>query len=109
MLGRLVETLLMMEIQALLPLAETPAKLFHVRTHDGLEVDGLLEIGQRHLPVKIKASRTVTASDAAPIERWIALNPTHGPGIVLYLGEEYLSLSPHVRAVPASALFGSRH
>lgn len=107
MLGRLVETLLMMEIQALLPLAGTPAKLFHVRTHDGLEVDGLLEIGQRHLPLEIKASRTVTASDAAPIERWIALNPTHGPGVVLYLGEEHLSLSANVRAVPAWALFGA--
>jgi len=69
MLGRMVETLLMMEIQALLPLAERSAKLFHVRTHDGLEVDGLLEIGQRHLPLEIKASRTVKASDAAPIER----------------------------------------
>jgi predicted AAA+ superfamily ATPase len=107
MLGRLVETLLMMEIQALLPLVETPVKLFHVRTHDGLEVDGLLEIGQRHLPLEIKASQTVTASDASPIERWIALNPTHGPGVVLYLGDEYLSLSPNVRAVPAWALFGA--
>jgi predicted AAA+ superfamily ATPase len=105
MLGRFVETLLMMEIQALLPLAESPAKLFHVRTHDGLEVDGLVEIGQRHLPVEIKASRTVTASDAASIEKWISLNPTHGPGIILYPGEEYVSLSTNVRAVPASALF----
>ncbi len=106
MLGRLVETLLMKEIQALLPPAETPAKLFHVRTHDGLEVDGLVEIGQRHLPLEIKASRTVIASDATPIEKWISLNPNHGPGIVLHLGEEYLSLSANVRAVPASALFG---
>lgn len=105
MLGRFVETLLMMEIQALLPLAEKPAKLFHVRTHDGLEVDGLVEIGQRHLPLEIKAFRTVTASDAAPIEKWISLNPTHGPGIVLYMGEEYLSLSANVRAVPVWTLF----
>ncbi len=106
MYGRFVETLLMMEIQALLPLAEEPARLFHVRTHDGLEVDGLLEIGQRHLPLEIKASKTVTASDAAPIERWISLNPKHGPGIVLYLGEEYLTLSKNVRALPIGALFG---
>lgn len=39
-------------------------------------------------------------------ERWMSLNPTHGPGIVLYLGEEYLPLSANVRAVPAWALFG---
>lgn len=39
------------------------------------------------------------------IERWLALNPTHGPGIVLYPGKEYLPLSANVRAVPAGALF----
>lgn len=105
MFGRLVETLLMMEIQALLPLAEKPARLFHVRTHDGLEVDGLLEIGQRHLPIEIKASKTVTAADAAPIEHWLRLNPNHGPGIVLYLGEDYLTLSKNVRGIPVGALF----
>lgn len=107
MRGRLVETLLMMEIQALLPLAEEPTQLFHVRSHDGLEVDGLLAIGPRQLPIEIKASQTVTASDAAAIERWIALNPKHGPGVVLHLGEECLTLSQNVRAIPAAALFGS--
>lgn len=104
--GSLMETLLIMEIQALLPLADEPARLFHVRTHDGLEVDGLLEIGAWHLPLEIKASHTVTASDAAPIERWLTLNPKHGPGIVLYPRQEYAPLSPNVRAIPASALFG---
>jgi predicted AAA+ superfamily ATPase len=104
--GRFVETLIMMEIQALLPLADEPARLFHVRTHDGLEVDGLLEIGQRHLPIEIKASKTVTASDAAAIEKWIGLNPKHGPGIVLHFGEDYVTLSKNVRGVPVGALFG---
>ena len=105
MLGRLFETLVMMEVQALLPLAPEPAQLFHVRTHDGLEVDGLVALGRRHLPFEIKASQTVTASDAGPIERWIALNPGHGPGIVIHAGKDYLALSKNVRAVPAAALF----
>ena len=105
MLGRLVETALMMEIQALLPLSSEPSQLFHLRTHDGLEVDGLLAIGRRHLPIEIKSSQTVTASDAAPIERWIALNPSHGPGIVIYTGKTYQVLSKNVRAMPTSALF----
>ena len=105
MLGRLFETLVMMEVQALLPLAAEPAQLFHVRTHDGLEVDGLVVLGQRRLLFEIKASQTVTATDAAPIERWIELNPGHGPGIVLHAGKDYLPLSKNVRAVPATALF----
>ena len=105
MLGRLFETLIMMEVLSLLPLSEEPAQLYHVRTHDGLEVDGLLAFGQRRLPFEIKASQTVTANDAAPIERWIALNPSHGPGIVLHGGPDYAPLSENVRAIPATALF----
>ena len=105
MLGRLFETLVMMEVQALLPLAAEPARIFHVRAHDGLEVDGLVAVGTRHLPFEIKASQTVTASDAASLERWIALNPGHGPGIVIHAGSAYLPLSKNVRAISASALF----
>lgn len=104
-LGRFFETLVMMEVQALLPLVGEPAQLFHVRTHDGLEVDGLVSVGRRHLPFEIKVSQTVSAADAAPIERWIALNPGHGPGIIIHAGTDYLPLSQNVRAVPAAALF----
>lgn len=105
MLGRFMETLVMIEVQALLPLAPDPAQLFHVRTHEGLGVDGLVSVGRRHLPFEIKASQTVTASDAVSIERWIALNPGHGPGIVIHAGTDCLPLSKNVRAIPATALF----
>ena len=88
-----------------MPLAADPAQLFHVRTHAGLEVDGLVAFGHRHLPFESKATQTVTSADAAPIERWIALNPSHGPGIVIHGGKDYLPLSKNVRAIPATALF----
>lgn len=104
--GRLFETFVMMEVESLLPLLSTPARLFHVRTHDQLEVDGLLERGRRKLLFEIKAAQTVTAADATPIERWISLNPGHGPGVVIHAGSEYHKLSPNVRAIPASMLFG---
>lgn len=42
----------------------------------------------------MKSGRTVTADDALPIERWLKLKPDHGPGLVLYAGEEYRILSP---------------
>jgi hypothetical protein len=54
----------------------------------------------------VKSGRTVTADDALPIERWLTLKPDHGPGLVLYAGEEYRILSRRVRAVPVSLLFG---
>lgn len=104
--GRLFETFVMMEVESLIPLLDAPARLFHVRTHDQLEVDGLVESGRRKILFEIKAGQTVTADDAAPIERWIALNPGHGPGVVIHAGGEYHKLSTSVRAIPASMLFG---
>jgi predicted AAA+ superfamily ATPase len=106
MRGKLFETFVMMEIRALLPLVLPSARLFHLRTHDQLEIDGLIDTGQKKLLFEVKSGRTVTADDALPIERWLKLKPDHGPGLVLYAGEEYRILSPRVRAVPVSLLFG---
>lgn len=103
--GRLFETFVMTEVLALLPLVHPAARLYHLRTHDQLEVDGLIEQGSHRLLFEVKASRTVTAADAAPIERWLKLKPEHGPGIVIYAGETYQTLSANVRAVPTSLLF----
>ena len=47
-----------------------------------------------------------SADDATPMERWIALNPGHGPGVVLHAGTDYRRLSQNVRAIPVSMLFG---
>ena len=103
--GRLFETFVMTEVLALLPLIHPSGRLYHLRTHDQLEVDGLIEQGSRRLLFEVKASRTVTSADAAPIERWLKLKPEHGPGIVIYAGDTYQPLSKNVRAVPASLLF----
>ena len=103
--GRLFETFVITEVLALLPLADPAGRLYHLRTHDQLEVDGLVERGPQRLLFEVKASRTVTAADAAPIERWLKLKPEHGPGIVIYAEDTYQTLSANVRAVPASLLF----
>lgn len=104
--GRLFETFVCNEVRALLPFIDEPARLFHLRTHDRLEVDGLVEAGRRTLLFEAKASRTVTAADAAPLEKWMELNPGHGPAVVLYAGSAYQRLSRKVRAIPVSLLFG---
>lgn len=102
--GRLFETFLLNEIQALLPIHAPTGRLFFVRSHDGLEIDGLLQIGRKTLPFEVKSGRTVTIEDALPLSRWLDLNPTHGPGIVFYLGRETKPLAKNVGAVPVSAL-----
>ena len=92
----------MTEVLALLPLIHPSGRLYHLRTHDQLEVNGLIEQGSCRLLFEVKASRTVTTADAAPIECWLKLKPEHGPGIVIYAGDTYQPFSKNVRAVPAS-------
>jgi predicted AAA+ superfamily ATPase len=104
--GKLFETFVMMELQALLPLALTSARLFHLRSHDHLEIDGVIDKGRKKWLIEVKSGRTVSTDDAAPMERWLSLKPDHGPGAVLYGGNEYRILSRNVRAIPVSALFG---
>lgn len=104
--GRWFETFVMMEIQSLLPLLSFPARLYHVRTQEGLEVDGLLEGGRRHLLFEVKTTHTPRPEDANAMERWIHMNPGHGPGMVIHSGDSYHRLSEHVRAIPANLLFG---
>jgi hypothetical protein len=77
-----------------------------LRSHDHLEIDGVIDTGRKKWMIEVKSGRTVTADDAAPIERWLSLKPDHGPGVVLYGGGEYRILSRNVRAIPVSALFG---
>lgn len=107
MAGRLFESFVLAEIQSLLPMVDPAARLFHVRTHDQLEVDGLVQTGRRFLPIEIKAGVSLSADQAKAINRWMDLNPGHGPGILIHAGTNYLRLSRHVRAVPVTALFGT--
>lgn len=105
MAGRLFETFVLTEIQSLLPLVDPAARLFHVRTHDQLEVDGLVQLGRRFLPVEIKAGTSPSGEQAKAINRWTELNPDHGPGVVLHAGTDYVRLSRVARALPVTALF----
>lgn len=104
--GCLFETFVMMEVMSLLAVESPSSRLYHVRSHDQLEVDGLIQHGPREILFEIKASRTVGSGDASSLEKWIRLRGKGGFGIVIYAGEDYLHLSDKVRAVPATVLFG---
>lgn len=69
--GALFETAAIQEIAALLPVFLPGARLFHLRTHDGLEVDAIIQHRDRLIPVEIKGRKTVSADEAKAIERWL--------------------------------------
>jgi predicted AAA+ superfamily ATPase len=95
----LFETFVIAEIQALLPLYLPQARLYYLRTHDGLEIDGLLQQGMRLVPFEIKAAATVTAHDAASLRRWMSLTQREELGLVLYAGTRVEPVGRNIWAI----------
>ena len=102
--GPLFETMVMMEMDALLPLWAPQARLAFVRTHDGLEVDGWIGQGRGGCPFEIKAAQTVTPDDARALRRWMELSrDSSARGMVIYAGDRMLPLSDRIWAIPFDA------
>jgi len=104
LVGALVETFAIMEITKQVEMFGPSLRLHFVRSHDGLEVDGLLVRGLKQLPFEIKASSTVRVEDSANLEKYMTLSGNASRGIVFYRGTECRRLSGRVLAVPLTAL-----
>lgn len=104
MKGALFETFAIAEIQSLLPLYMPQARLHYLRSHDQLEIDGLIQQGTRLVPFEIKAAATVTADDANSLRRWAALTHREEVGFVLYAGNRAEPIGRNIWAIPAQAV-----
>lgn len=102
--GPLFETFIMMEVRRQLGAYEPSARLHFVRSHTGLEIDGLIVRGVRQLPFEIKFAETVRGEDAAALHAYLDACHEARIGIVLYRGDEPLRLSSRVMAVPIASL-----
>jgi hypothetical protein len=102
--GALIETFALMEISKQVESFAPAMRLHFVRSHDGLEVDGLLVRGVRQLPFEIKASSTIRVEDGDNLEKYMALSGNASTGVVFYRGTECRRLSGRVLAVPLTAL-----
>lgn len=101
--GRLFESLVVTEVSSLLPVFLPGAQAYHLRSHDGLEIDLLVRYRGALYPFEVKASRTVTPDDARPIERWRELSGSSTTGAVIYAGSEVKRLGRSVVALPLTA------
>ncbi len=99
----LVETFLVEEIAKLVSFFEPRAKIYHYRTHAGAEVDLVIELGERLLPIEIKASSSVSPKKISGLKQFLKDFGSRAPfGLVVYLGEEILQISQNVLFVPWS-------
>ncbi len=105
--GQMIETFVMMELARQLTWSEIPARLYHYRTKDRVEVDAVLETPDgRVIAIEVKAGGTVRTEDLAGL-RHLAnrLGSRFVAGYVLYTGQQTLPFGERLRALPIDALW----
>lgn len=105
--GGLLESFVAGELRRQLVWAETPARLFHFRDRDGLEVDIVVESdGRRVAGVEMKAAGSVSKSDFKGLAFLRdKLKARFAMGVVLYTGKQPLPFGDRLWALPYSALW----
>jgi len=105
--GGLLESFVAGELRRQLVWADTPARLFHFRDRDGLEVDIVVESdGRRVAGVEMKAAGSVSQSDFTGLTFLRdKLKDRFALGVVLYTGKQPLPFGDRLWALPYSALW----
>lgn len=105
--GMLIENFVGMELVKLASWSQTRPQLFYFRTHDGKEVDFLLESRAGQIVgIEVKAASSVQEADFRGL-RAVAdlLGDRFVRGLVLYTGDTLLPFGPRLNAVPMAALW----
>ena len=103
-IGPLLETFVVMEIENMLATYLPSSRLYYLRTHGGMEVDGIITSGRRILPFEVKASSTLRGEDARSLQAFIDAETRACMGLVFYLGRDVRRLSSNVLALPVAGV-----
>lgn len=105
--GPLLETFVTSELARQLTWSEQPARLFHYRTKDQVEVDVVLETPDgRVVGIEVKAGATVRSEDLAGLRHLARrLGDRFVAGVVLYTGGQTLPFGDRITAMPMDALW----
>jgi len=103
--GPLFETAVLMEVVKTLVHRGLEPAVYFWRTSSGSEVDIVVDVGDRLIPLEAKLSATPRPDMARGIYSFrLALGDVASPGYVIHAGEVRLPLAPGVTAVPLSDL-----
>lgn len=94
--GFIIEQLIGME-----ELMRRGSRFYFYRTHTGVEVDLIVERGQKRIGYEIKCAASVSPADAAGLRQGIADGVIH-EAFILYQGNRAFPLSETITAMPAA-------
>ncbi len=105
--GGLLENFALGELARQLTWCEEPARLWHYRDRDGIEVDAVLERASGEVVgVEVKAADTARSDDFRGLRHLARrLGDRFLAGFVLYTGGESLPFGDRMRALPMGALW----
>lgn len=105
--GPLLEGFVYAEIEKQLSWSRTRARLYHFRSHAGVEVDFLLEDARGQcVGIEVKAAATVGSGDFRGLHQLAeAVGKRFVRGVLLYRGSEVLSFGARMDALPVEALW----
>lgn len=99
--GAHLENMVLCDLLAWRTLQTKRTQIMYWRTATQLEVDFVIERGERLLPVEVKTSRSLRYEDAKALRAFLAEYPRRAlGGLVLYNGDRTFWLADHVLATP---------
>ncbi len=102
--GKLVETWAYAQIMAEADL-HALWSVHHLRNKNNQEIDFLIQDeNNRYLGIEVKAAESINSDDFRHL-RWFSQQVPNFVGVVLYAGEDILSIGNRLYAVPFSALW----
>ena len=107
LLGGLLESFVAMELTKQINWNSAAPTLHHFRTHEGTEVDFVLERRSGALVgIEVKSGASVTGADFKGLQAFAqATGRRFHRGIVLYTGTEVVPFGPRLHAMPIEALW----
>lgn len=108
--GAVLQSFVTMELLKQARVSNVRPKVLHFRSHDGLEVDVVLEDGAGNLvAIEIKSGATLGPSDLKGVRAFADLTGKRfRRGVVFYGGNARLPLGERIEAVPIAALWSGK-
>jgi predicted AAA+ superfamily ATPase len=106
LIGPLLETLVITELRKQQTWSATQPELAHFRTAHGEEVDAVLDARGRLVGIEVKAAASVSPDDFRGLRAMAAATGRRfHRGVLFYLGETAVAVSPQLYALPLPALW----
>lgn len=105
MAGAIIETIAIIEIMKRYSNRGLRPQVYFWRTSNGTEVDLVIDLGGRLVPVEIKSSATPRIEMTGSMQAFMSAYGKHAPsGYLLHTGTLTLPLAPGITAIPISAI-----